>query len=925
MKIPLPFGWSFTNNQDELKEKESQKSFAPPILDDGAINIEAGGIYSAYIDLEGTIKTDAEIISRYRTMALQPEIDNAVNEIVNESIIKEENKDIVELNLDQLEVSDKLKKYISAEFDELLYIMDFENIAYDMFRRWYIDGRSYFHAIIDMERPEEGIKELRYIDPRTIRKIRQIEKKKDPATGAIMHIIKGEYYIYNSGGFNKSNSTNNTTGMQSSGIKIQKDSIIHITSGLMDSNNTSVLSYLHSAIKFLNELRALEDASIIYHLSRAPERRIFNVDVGGLPRAQAEQHVRNMMTKHKNKIQYNAVTGEHTDNRKFMCYALDTKIPLLDGRTLEIRDIIEEYQAGKTNWVYSCDPTTGAFVPGPVSWAGVTKKDSTVVRVTFDNGKSVVCTPDHKFPVWDKGFVEAQHLQVGESMIPGYRRMKKIHSNSNMEYEQIYKNDTGTWEYTHREVAKWGRTYFANEYTYSEDYLGSSKNTVHHVNYNNRDNTPTNLAWMNYHDHKKYHAEMGTVNYTNRMVRIVQECAKKSLLCRDVYDLINSDPEIVEGWKAVNREYTKNRETLIFSYRDLRRICEMPWKQYCRQFDTREREANGRVRRGTTNKYSNEWKSRLSEAAKDRIPYSKTWKITDPSGKTDIVENLNAYCRERGLNRTNIKHGGSKGYRAEVLKNHKVVSVEFLENTQDVAALTIDQDETYHSHHTYLLDAGVYTKNTMLEDFWFPKRTDGSGTTIDVLQGGTQLSQLLESIEYFQNRLYKSLQVPITRLKPETTYTIGRSAEITRDEINFGKFIDRIRGKFSELFYEVLEKQLILKEVVSPEDWKEFKKKIRFVFCKDSYWGELKEQELLSERLSRVRDIDEYVGKYVSAEKVRKDILKQTDEEYEIINKQMQEESADPRYMSPLLLQMQQEQQQQAAPESNPQQKPEEQ
>ena len=506
MEIKL-FGWTFTNQQEEVAKQENEKTFSPPIYDDGAVNVAEGGSFGTYIDLEGTVKTEAELVSRYRTMANQPEIDKAVNEITNEAIVKEKNKDIVEINLEDLEVSDKVKKVMQQEFENVLQLMDFEKTSYDMFRRWYVDGRSYFHVIIDMKAPQDGIKEIRYIDPRTIRKIREVQKKKDKNTGALMQITKSEYFVYNERGFHKP-STPMVSSIGTNGIRIQKDSIIHLTSGLMDGNNQTVLSYLHPAIKFLNELRALEDSSIIYHLSRAPERRIFNVDVGNLPKHKAEQHVMAMMTKHKNKIQYNATTGQHTDNRKFM---------------------------------------------------------------------------------------------------------------------------------------------------------------------------------------------------------------------------------------------------------------------------------------------------------------------------------------------------------------------------------------------------------TMLEDYWFPKRADGSGTTIDILQGGTQLSQLLESIEYFQDRLFRSLQVPISRMKPEAVYNIGRATEITRDEVNFTKFIDRIRGKFSELFYEALGRQLILKEYVSPEDWEQFKKYVKFEFTEDTYFSDLKNMEILSEKILRLRDIDEFAGKYVSHTWVRKNILKQSEEEMEMQDKEMMEELKDPRFMPPVM------------------------
>jgi hypothetical protein len=493
------FGFKIERKKDE--EQEVNKSFANPIADDGAVTVATGGTFGTYIDLEGTIRTEAELVTRYREMSLQPEVDKAVNEVVNEAIVVEEENEIVELILDDMPVAENIKKVIIDEFENILNLCEFKKNSYDMFKRWYIDGRSYYHAIVNEEIPQEGLKELRYIDPRKIRKIREIKKIKDPITQAVLTIVKDEYYIYTEKGLN-SGTKGFLSQMGTSGLKIKKDSIIHTTSGLLDSNNKMVLSYLHPSIKQLNQLRALEDATLIYHLSRAPERRVFYIDVGNLPKAKAEQHVQNMMTRHKNKIQYNAQTGEIKDDRKFM---------------------------------------------------------------------------------------------------------------------------------------------------------------------------------------------------------------------------------------------------------------------------------------------------------------------------------------------------------------------------------------------------------TMLEDYWLPRR-EGRGTEISVLQGGTALPQLLESLQYFQDRLYRALQVPLTRMKPDAIYNIGRATEITRDEVNFSKFIDRVRNKFSDFFLSSLEKQLILKEIVDPESWEDIKKHIKFQFAKDNYFTELKEMEILNERFIRLRDVDDFAGRYYSHEWIRRNILKQTDDDIEKMDKQIQDEFTRPQY-----------------------------
>lgn len=510
MKVQLPFGFTITNIKDQQEEERKLKSFAPPISDDGAVNITSGGTFGTYIDLDGTVRSEAELVEKYREMSIQPEIEKAINEMVNESIVQEENEKTVELILEDVNLPEKIKNIIVAEFEYILRIINFDKHGYDIFKRWYIDGRHYYHVIIDENNPMEGIKELRYIDPRKIRKIREVIKKKDKNTDAILQITKSEYYLYNDKGLSSGRIgayPGGPANLGTTGLKIAKDSIIHTTSGIMDRNNTTVLSYLHGAIKPLNQLRALEDASLIYHLSRAPERRVFKVEVGNLPRAQAEQYVHTMMTKHKNKLSYNASTGELSDDRRFM---------------------------------------------------------------------------------------------------------------------------------------------------------------------------------------------------------------------------------------------------------------------------------------------------------------------------------------------------------------------------------------------------------HMLEDYWLPMR-GGEGTQIDVLKGGTQLSDLLESLQYFQDRLYRALQVPLTRMKPDAIYELGRATEITRDEVNFQKFIDRVRSKFTEFFVEAIGKQLILKNIIDVETWDEIKDLIRFKFAKDVYFTELKELEIQNERSNALMNIDPFVGRYYSAEWVKRNILKLSDDELEDMEKQMSDEYNDPRYNLHLL------------------------
>jgi len=490
----------------ELKRSRPEPvSFAPKQADDGAMVVAEGGVYGTYVDLDGSIRTEAELVSKYREMAEHPEIDMAVDDIINEVITQEPETEVVEIILDDLEQPDRIKKLITDEFKGALKLLEFNELSYNVVRRLYVAGRLYYHAILDEKNPKAGIIEMRYIDPRKIRKVREVRKKKAVAQ-VPMSQTASEYYIYNEKGFAKSSGNTSVPSNSIGGLKIAKDSIIHCTSGLTTQSGDLVKGYLHKAIKPLNQLRSMEDSLVIYRISRAPERRIFYIDVGNLPKIKAEQYLRDIMTKFKNKLVYDSATGEIRDDRKFM---------------------------------------------------------------------------------------------------------------------------------------------------------------------------------------------------------------------------------------------------------------------------------------------------------------------------------------------------------------------------------------------------------TMLEDFWLPRREGGKGTEITTLPGGQNLGQM-DDVIYFQKRLYKSLNVPVGRLDPEIQFNFGRATEITRDEVKFAKFIERLRNKFSSLFMKILERQLVLKGIITADEWDEFKEVIRFKFSQDNYFAELKETEILRDRVAMLRDIDDYAGKYYSHEWIRRHVLHQSDEEMKEIDKQIKTESTNPQYAPPV-------------------------
>jgi len=505
------FGFSIKSKQEELKGQ----SPIPPSADD-AVTTVAGGYFGSYVDIDGVARNEFDLIRRYRDMSMHPEVDSAIDEIVNEAINSSLDDTPVAIELSNLEVSESIKKKIREEFQYILRLLNFDTRAHEIFRTWYIDGRIYYHKVIDLANPKAGITELRYIDPLKIKKVRV--QNKDPRLSQVLSANTAdpsnalaydfgnyvEYYMYNPKGFISSTfDVNNAT----SGVKIANDAITYVQSGIQDLNKKMVLSFLHKAIKSLNQLRMIEDALVIYRLSRAPERRIFYIDVGNLPKVKAEQYLREVMARYRNKLVYDAQTGEIRDDKKHM---------------------------------------------------------------------------------------------------------------------------------------------------------------------------------------------------------------------------------------------------------------------------------------------------------------------------------------------------------------------------------------------------------SMLEDFWLPRREGGRGTEITTLPGGQNLGEL-KDVEYFKKKLYNSLNLPPSRLDDANQgFSLGRSSEILRDELKFAKWIARLRKKFSAMFHDMLKTQLILKGIIAPEDWEEMQEHIQYDYHFDNHFEELKQAELMGNRLQVATQLDPFLGKYYSIEYVRKQILMQTDAEYDEITKQMENEIAEGKVPDPI-------------------------
>jgi hypothetical protein len=930
-------GFELNRASQEVPEPNLIPSIVPPANDDGSSVVIAGGTQAALLDMDGAVRTEADLVMRYREAALHPEVERSIDDIINEIVVTDADTPPVRIDLSDLDLPENFKQIIQEEFANILKMLNFNNKAYEIIKHWYVDGRLYYIIIIDEEDPQQGALTFRYVDPMNLRKVREIIDT--PGKDGFKEIqVVNEYYVYQEGGFRSTagastwSMTNNTMNT----VKIAKDSICYVTSGLQDHGTNMVLSYLNAAIKPLNQLRMLEDASIIYRLVRSPERRMFSVDTGGLPRGKAEQYVNSLMQKHKNRVTYD------------QCLAMDTLVPLLDGRTLTIEQISAEFAEGKKLWAYSADPETGKFAPGLITSANRTRTNEKVMKVTFDNDKSVTCTYDHKFPVWKKGKVEAKDLQVGDSMVPFYTREKPI-SSSKTSYHQLYDHVSEKWKYTHRLVSEWkDDVKLPNEYLFNQLNEEKPKLTVHHQNYNRYDNSPFNLTRMNRDDHFDYHKQhnglagkkggivSGNRHYQNGTGIFALTKEQRSEIGRRVGLIVG--PMVRDTKKGIHG--LTNQQTKENSRKGTERLQELMSDPDFRNAKTAKTKSSWTKELRAEAAERGKMRSNEHFKAMNRAGHAAKWigenreeslrkhlerftikydplaiEMVEAGAKQqlqakEIVQQLNQYQFDRTMIHQDVvriaKAQGFSGWReysnSFKFHNHKIIKIEYLNETIDVGTLGIDRDEVYHNYHTFAIDAGVYTCNstgqirgeakylTMLEDYWFPNQ-NGRGTTVTNLPGSGNFMEL-DDIEYFKRKLYEALKIPSSRTEAGSAFNMGRPSEITRDEIKFMKFVARLRTQFSQLFYKLLSTQLILKQIVSGEEWAQLESKIKFIFTEDNFFEELKQSEILQNRAGTMAAIDPYLGVYFSRQWASRVIWKLTEEEAEEMQQEIEADAA---------------------------------
>ena len=594
------------------------------------------------------------------------------------------------------------------------------------------------------------------------------------------------------------------------------------------------LSILEQIYKVYKQKELLEDAILIYRIQRAPERRMFFIDVGTMPPNKAQQYLERVRYEVQQKrIPSRTGGGANVTDSTYnpMCLDMNTRVPLLDGRTLSITELAEEYNSGKENWVYSCDPVTGKIVPGNITWAGVTRKNAKVLKLTLDNDKIITCTPDHKFPVLGRGFVEAQNLTINDPLISyetQYKSITRSKKDSDRTYQMVYDHEKNGWVYTHRLVAEYLKTLDNHiEFLSDKKYANYTKDTVHHTDYNRLNNSPSNLVWMNSADHRMYHSKTKQQYWDNISV---EESARIKNKIRDG----------LSKFRRNNPDFYNN----LFDKRDVSWIADM-------KINHPEKYSEWRISLGKSlsNFYSSDSPKSVELKLKSSISLKKNKAINQYLNlNQDILTRLIEIIKEHNSDRLEtIKLANNDSILIKLIKdanptltnstgnvkadkftnskltriyekfgyknwkdlkekskvyNHRIVSLEWVDQCIDTGCITIDGNEQYHTYHTFALESGVFVKNSMLEDYYFAVSSEGRGSKVEVLPGGDNLGEI-DDLRYFNNKMLRALGVPSSYLPtgPEdgtAAVNDGKVGTTFIQEFRFSKVVTRYQQQIIE-------------------------------------------------------------------------------------------------------------------------------
>ena len=617
---------------------------------------------------------------------------------------------------------------------------------------------------------------------------------------------------------------------------IDADHVVHLSlSEGLDNNYPFGNSLLENVYKVYKQKELLEDAILIYRIQRAPERRVFHIDVGNMPSHMAMAFVERVKNEiHQRRIPSQSGGGQNVIDSAYnpLCLDLATRIPLLDGRTLTLQELIDEFEAGKENWAYSCDPETGKIVPGVINWAGITRRNTEVIKLTFDNGETLLCTPDHKLPVFGKGFIEAKDLTNDDSLISYNTRDKAISGGKTNKYQQVWDHESKSWVWTHRMVGEFFRKLNKHqEFTFLEEHITSPKCTIHHKDNNRFNNDPRNLTYMNKEDHILYHSsqkkdfwENMSEDYRAHMTDKISESLKEhwsklspNERASSLWNIRNAqikavwmrknDPLTIASYKAnasaVRKKYiNENPEFKKMLDKNLESRIKIKNQEIILTFPMLQRVVD-KVKSGCTNKNEVILLCDNDDILLGMVREENSNKLSYKNAQCKIDFTKFGYSKLDRL----ITKFGYKNWKSFVKEvdnfNHRVIKIEKVDN-RDTGTITIDGTERWHNYHTFAIDSGVFVKNSINEDYFFPMTADGRGSKVDVLPGGTNLGEI-DDLKYFTNKLFRGLRIPSSYLPTgaddsQASFNDGRVGTAYIQELRFNKYCERLQWLITETF-----------------------------------------------------------------------------------------------------------------------------
>lgn len=818
----------------------------------GDTGLNAFGSYRTSV--ESLTSIDQSRMMRYRQyeqMCYVPELNGGLELYADDGSLYNENDEVIKVEADNQEITESLTSlwFKSLDMNSVLWHIVYNTCKY---------GDSFYEVIPDSFKNPKKVKFLRFIPPQFVSRI-----EKD---GNLLEFVVRIPEDVTSGG-----STSYTT-TQAQEVKLKPWQIVHfkLDDKEFEPYGKSVLEPGRLAFK---QMKLIEDAMLIYRISRAPERRVFSIPVGNLPYREAMARVEDFKQKYRKTPWIDPISGEIGYKANPLCITLDTKIDLLDGRSLELSKLIEEYKSGKENWVYSIDTKrNNKVVPGKIEWAGVTRKNAELVEVTIDNGKSVRCTPDHKFMLRDGTYKQAKDLVPGESLMPKYTKLCKI-ANSK-DYMKIYDPSSDKYKYIHSLVAEeiqpelWN-----NDWTFR---------ITHHKDFNKLNNSPNNLVIMERNEHNRYHLDLLNKLWSDEEYRTKQIASR------------------VAAWKD-DDERKKMQSNLMIKYNK---------SDKHRQTTT---DRNNKFWSDADNKEKTSAKMRKPKSTTEKMHIKfddKFWNHVDITIKqlntqTKVVESLNS--NEKFIehfvtitprsNRQIHRHLLTKAFRSKGFetfeeysafvksnKNHKVVSVKFLKIKEDTGCITVTE------WHNFSILNSIYIKNSINDDFFLPKRPDGSGVTIDYLPGGQQLGEI-DDVRYFKEKILRTMRIPIAYLTGELQGDVARTSLAAMD-VRFAKTIERVQKMIIKGLEKIAIVELAFKRFTI-EDLHSFVIKL----TPPSKIYEMQELETTTQKLNVIQTaigLADSAGKlYLPREWLYKNISKFNEQEISAIKLMQQAEAAE--------------------------------